>query len=109
MTNQRFIIALALCLIAALTLFGTPETDSEFGFRSLMPPILAIALALSSRQVILALLGGIWLGASYLEGGAVGIGLLRTLDEHLVGKKQRFIEPNKHALRRGAQYALTGQ
>jgi 2-oxoglutarate ferredoxin oxidoreductase subunit gamma len=33
----------------------------------------------------------------------------KVLDEHLVGKKQRFIEPNKHALRRGAQYALTGQ
>jgi 2-oxoglutarate ferredoxin oxidoreductase subunit gamma len=33
----------------------------------------------------------------------------KVLDEHLVGKKQRFIEPNKHALRRGAEYALTGQ
>ncbi len=84
MTNLRLITATALCLIAALTLIGTPDTGVGYGFRSLMPPILAIALALSSRQVVLALLGGIWLGASYLEGGAVGTGLLRTLDDHLV-------------------------
>jgi len=68
-----------------MTLIGTPDTGVGYGFRSLMPPILAIALALSSRQVVLALLGGILLGASYLEGGAVGTGLLRTLDDHLVG------------------------
>ncbi|MBU0519566.1 Na+/H+ antiporter NhaC family protein [bacterium] len=54
------------------------------GFRSILPPLLAILLALISREVILALLGGIWLGASYLADGHVGLGLLRTLDHHLV-------------------------
>ncbi len=33
----------------------------------------------------------------------------KVLDEHLVGRKRRFIEPNKHALRRGAEYAITGK
>lgn len=30
----------------------------------------------------------------------------RVLEEHLEGAKRRFIEPNKHALRTGAEYAL---
>lgn len=32
----------------------------------------------------------------------------KVLEEHLEGNKRRFIEPNKHALQRGAEYALTG-
>ncbi len=30
----------------------------------------------------------------------------KVLDEHLEGAKRRFVEPNKHALRTGAEYAL---
>lgn len=33
----------------------------------------------------------------------------KVLEEHLEGSKRRFIEPNKQALRRGAEYALIGQ
>ena len=54
------------------------------GWLSLIPPILAIVLAIALRQVIPALLAGIWLGAWIFYGGPA-VGLLRTLDTYLVG------------------------
>lgn len=33
----------------------------------------------------------------------------KTLDEQLIGAKRRFIEPNKQALYRGAEYKLVGE
>ncbi len=41
---------------------------SELGALSLLPPLLAIALAIVSRQVILSLGAGIWLGFTLLSG-----------------------------------------
>lgn len=54
------------------------------GAVSLLPPVLAIALALIFRQVVIALLCGIWLGASLLNGLDPFSGLLRALDTYLV-------------------------
>jgi Na+/H+ antiporter NhaC len=73
-----------MCLAVGLTLLGTPDAQEEFGFRSILPPLFAIALALLTREVFLALLGGIWLGASYLAGGNLVSGIMRTLDQHVV-------------------------
>ncbi len=54
------------------------------GWLSLIPPILAIVLAIALRQVIPALLAGIWLGAWIFYGDPF-VGFLRTLDTYLVG------------------------
>jgi len=51
---------------------------------TLLPPLLAIALALIFRQVVIALFCGIWLGASFLHGLNPVEGLLRALDTYLV-------------------------
>ena len=62
--------------------------EAGFGWLSLAPPILAILLALVLRQVFLALLGGVWLGAWIVEGGSFAgffLGGLRTLDRYIVG------------------------
>jgi Na+/H+ antiporter NhaC len=48
---------------------------------SLLPPLLAITLAIISRQVYLSLAGGIWLGHSILEGWNPVAGLVRAIDE----------------------------
>jgi Na+/H+ antiporter NhaC len=48
---------------------------------SLLPPLLAITLAIISRQVYLSLAGGIWLGHSILEGWNPVSGLVRAIDE----------------------------
>lgn len=84
-STYRKVAALLLCLAAVWSLFGVPDGEAGFGVRAVLPPVFAIALALISREVVPALLGGIWLGAAYLNGGNAVTGLLRTLDEHLVG------------------------
>lgn len=51
---------------------------------SVLPPILAIGLALVTRQVIVALVLGIWLGATLVEGNPA-VAFLRMGDRYLVG------------------------
>jgi Na+/H+ antiporter NhaC len=56
----------------------------DHGWLSLLPPLIAIGLALAARQVILALLLGVWTGALILAGGNPLTALLRTADTILV-------------------------
>ncbi|MDZ7779223.1 MAG: Na+/H+ antiporter NhaC family protein [Gemmatimonadota bacterium] len=52
----------------------------EPGWISLLPPVLAIALAIWSRQVYLSLAGGIWLGWTILEGWDPLVGIAATVE-----------------------------
>ncbi len=54
------------------------------GLLSILPPLLAILLALLLRQVLLSLFFGIWLGAVFLNGYNPVIGFLRALDQYVV-------------------------
>lgn len=51
---------------------------------SLLPPLVAIGLALLLRQVVLALVGGVWLGAWMVAGGEPFTALLRVVDTYLL-------------------------
>ncbi|NOX37453.1 MAG: Na+/H+ antiporter NhaC family protein [Calditrichaeota bacterium] len=51
---------------------------------SILPPLLAILLALLTRQVIIALFFGIWMGVTFIYDYNVVQGFLHTLDEYLV-------------------------
>ena len=53
-------------------------------FFSILPPLLAIALALITRQVIVALFCGIWLGVTFLFDYNPFLGFLHTLDQYIV-------------------------
>ena len=53
---------------------------TDFGWISLLPPVLAIVLAIASRQVYLSLAAGIWLGGAILEGWHPLAGLARAID-----------------------------
>lgn len=55
------------------------------GWLSILPPLLALVLAIATRQVLPALLGGVWLGATVGAGLDPLEGTLRTLDTVLVG------------------------
>lgn len=56
----------------------------DYGWLSLLPPILAIVLAIATRQVIVSLFIATWLGATFLYGFNPGVGLLRTIDEFIL-------------------------
>ena len=51
----------------------------HFGFWSLLPPVLAIVLAIRTKQVFIALIFGIWLGWVILSGGNILLGTTATV------------------------------
>ncbi|MBN1441580.1 MAG: Na+/H+ antiporter NhaC family protein, partial [Planctomycetes bacterium] len=55
------------------------------GFLTLLPPLTAIALALLTRQVLLSLFAGIWIGVFLLADCSPLASLLRSADTYLVG------------------------
>ncbi|MHB2156562.1 Na+/H+ antiporter NhaC family protein [Calditrichota bacterium GD2] len=52
----------------------------HFGFWSLLPPLLAIVLAIKTRQVFLSLFFGIWIGWVVLNNGHLFHGTLASID-----------------------------
>lgn len=54
--------------------------ENSIGFLSLIPPVLAIGLALYTRQVFLSLAVGIWLGYVILAGGNIASGTFDTIN-----------------------------
>ena len=65
------------------------------GWVSLLPPLLAIGLALWARQVIVALFAGVWLGATFVFDLNPLTGLLRSLDHYLI---QALADPDHAAI-----------
>ncbi len=51
----------------------------HFGFWSVLPPVLAIILAIRTKQVFVALIFGIWLGWVIVNGGNILSGTVATL------------------------------
>jgi Na+/H+ antiporter NhaC len=62
----------------------TVTTRALPAFFSLLPPLLAILLALLTRQVIVALFFGIWVGVTFMYNYNPLLGFLHTLDEYIV-------------------------
>jgi Na+/H+ antiporter NhaC len=54
------------------------------GILSLLPPILAIALAFIARQVLLSLFCGVWLGSIFVFDYNPLLGFIKTVDTYLV-------------------------
>ena len=54
--------------------------ESTYGLLSLLPPLLAIGLALWTREVFIALAVGIWLGYVIIAGGDPIAGSLGAID-----------------------------
>ena len=91
MTGRRVIVAVAVAALlagaAAWAADGAaPVADAAThrGWVSVIPPLLAIGLALVARQVVVALLLGLWVGATLVAGDPFH-GFLRLGDRYLVG------------------------
>lgn len=81
--NSRLIrcVAAVAVLVVGWWLLPTPEGALGSAW-SLLPPALAIFLALWARQVVASLFLGVWLGATMLAGDP-GRGFLRLVDTNL--------------------------
>ena len=77
-------ISLLFILLPSLALAADMESGTNFGWLSLLPPIMAIALALILRQVLPSLLIGVFLGATIYYGWEPLTGLLRMLDGYML-------------------------
>jgi Na+/H+ antiporter NhaC len=60
------------------------QTRSIPGILSILPPLVAVLLALTIRQVVLALFSGIWVGAVFIFGYDPLVGLARVADHFIV-------------------------
>lgn len=59
----------------------TPERFSAFGtWISILPPLVAIALALITREVIISLFAGVWIGALFISGWNPFVGTAESLE-----------------------------
>ncbi|GGJ87275.1 sodium:proton antiporter [Lentibacillus kapialis] len=56
----------------------------DFGVLSLLPPVIAIVLALVSRNVIPALFAGVWLGATMMYGWNPFMGLYASFSDFII-------------------------
>ena len=77
---------LALILLFAMPVFAEGEEAApNFGWLSILPPLVAIVLAFATKQVLLSLFLGVFLGATMLNGWNPFLGFLRSFDEYMVG------------------------
>lgn len=56
-----------------------------YGWLSILPPLLAIFLAWRSKEVLVSLFAGIFLGATLLANNNPLLGFMKTIDTYLVG------------------------
>jgi len=76
-------LLLAFAAVAAALLVPLPGLETVAGsFWSLLPPLLAVSLALLFRDVLLSLFLGVWLGAAMIADGNLWAGFLRVVDTH---------------------------
>jgi Na+/H+ antiporter NhaC len=68
--------------VGAFLLFTPPVDVVTQSWWSLLPPLVAITLALAYRDVVLSLFVGVWLGATLLANGNAAAGFLRVIDTY---------------------------
>ena len=93
----KALLALA-CVLLPLTALAAESAATQPNWISVMPPVIAIALALWSKQVIPALFAGVWMGAWTINGGnlkALWTGLLDTFQVYILGA---LADPDKAAV-----------
>lgn len=67
-------------------------TPHPYGWLSLLPPVVAIALAIATRRIVFSLVSGIFAGALLMSGGHPLIAIYHTWETHLW---QTLIDPGK--------------
>jgi len=90
--NGRLILKRAVLPKSGTQIFRirSEEKRAQFSLRvipgilTILPPLLAILLALIFRQVVISLFSGIWLGAIFIYNYNILTGYLKSLDTYIV-------------------------
>ncbi len=80
---MKIVVFVLLLLVVAAVLPGGDE--AVLTWWSLVPPLLAISLALAFHDVLVALVAAVWIGATMVAGGNPGVGFLRFIDTYVRG------------------------
>ena len=86
--SKRFLILLTVALLLiSVPVFAESgnATAEHFGWFSLLPPVVAIALAFITKQVILSLFLGVFVGSLIVNNWHPLTAFMRTLDQYIVG------------------------
>jgi len=57
---------------------------SHYGILSLIPPILAVILALKTKQTLLSLFFGVWLGSTIINGYNPLVGFVKVVSDYMI-------------------------
>jgi Na+/H+ antiporter NhaC len=87
--------ALVLIPAAILVILMPSADDAVRTWWSLLPPLVAITLALAFRDVVLSLFTGVWLGATLVSGGNPAAGFLRVVDTYA---RDALTDPDKMSI-----------
>lgn len=87
--RRMTLIAFLISIIPSIILAEEAENMAEvsYGVWSLAPALIAIVMALVTRQVLPSLFVGVWVGAWQMEGGSLAAtiqGFLRVIDTHIL-------------------------
>jgi len=78
--------------VGAFLVLAPPAENATQSWWSLLPPLVAITLALAYRDVVLSLFVGVWLGATLLADGNAAAGFLRVVDTYA---RDALTDPDK--------------
>lgn len=84
---SRLLLMLLLATLVCVTLCFASETEimpDTFGFLSVIPPILTIILAFVTKQTIISMFAGIWLGATIISGWNPIDGFLHSFTDFII-------------------------
>lgn len=104
MNKRTSLLALVLLLVPVLAVVASPvdaalqDAEVDYGFISVLPPLVAIVVALITRRVIPSLFLGLWVGAWAANGmtlGAVWTGLFDTFQSFV---RDAMTDPDRVAI-----------
>ena len=84
---SRLLLMLLLVLGVCMTVCAAAEaeiTPDTFGFLSVVPPILTIVLAFATKQTIISMFAGIWLGSTIIAGWNPIDGFLQSFTKFII-------------------------
>ena len=86
--NLKIILFFSALLFLVIWEISIPENfemvNRSPGVQSILPPLIAIVMALISKEVILSIFSGVWVGATIVSGYQPITGLTTALDTYLV-------------------------